>query len=211
MNLSDGDIAWLNKYLPNLLYDPQLQQISGELGFCAAFDKQTGKLEVGGTPYNRDLPTFICDAFEIRIDLLCLDRNGWPKVYETGGRYLGISDTMRIPVIDLHFYSDGSCCLGLNYAPPGKLNLEAYVYNLLIPFLYRLAYTDKFGLIAARSDLWGEYSHGDAGHLEHRFDVGIIAYARPGRNQPCPCGSGQKYKRCHLDEVESAKRLGLLR
>lgn len=24
-----------------------------------------------------------------------------------------------------------------------------------------------------------------------------IAAARPGRNDPCPCGSGQKYKRCH--------------
>jgi hypothetical protein len=21
--------------------------------------------------------------------------------------------------------------------------------------------------------------------------------ARPGRNDPCPCGSGKKYKRCH--------------
>ena len=23
--------------------------------------------------------------------------------------------------------------------------------------------------------------------------------AAPGRNEPCWCGSGQKYKRCHLD------------
>ena len=22
--------------------------------------------------------------------------------------------------------------------------------------------------------------------------------SRPGRNDPCPCGSGKKYKRCHL-------------
>jgi tetratricopeptide (TPR) repeat protein len=31
--------------------------------------------------------------------------------------------------------------------------------------------------------------------------------AKPGRNDPCPCGSGQKYKRCCLtkdQEVESA-------
>ena len=25
----------------------------------------------------------------------------------------------------------------------------------------------------------------------------VIAAAKPGRNDPCPCGSGQKYKRCH--------------
>jgi SEC-C motif-containing protein len=24
-----------------------------------------------------------------------------------------------------------------------------------------------------------------------------LAASRPGRNDPCPCGSGQKYKRCH--------------
>ena len=26
---------------------------------------------------------------------------------------------------------------------------------------------------------------------------------RPGRNDPCRCGSGKKYKRCHLDEDEA--------
>ncbi len=25
----------------------------------------------------------------------------------------------------------------------------------------------------------------------------VVSAARPGRNDPCPCGSGQKYKRCH--------------
>ena len=25
----------------------------------------------------------------------------------------------------------------------------------------------------------------------------VISGGRPGRNDPCPCGSGQKYKRCH--------------
>ena len=25
----------------------------------------------------------------------------------------------------------------------------------------------------------------------------VLAAAKPGRNDPCPCGSGQKYKRCH--------------
>ena len=28
----------------------------------------------------------------------------------------------------------------------------------------------------------------------------LLARARPGRNDPCWCGSGQKYKKCHLDE-----------
>lgn len=29
-------------------------------------------------------------------------------------------------------------------------------------------------------------------------------YAGVGRNQPCPCGSGKKFKRCHLEAVEAA-------
>jgi methionyl aminopeptidase len=28
----------------------------------------------------------------------------------------------------------------------------------------------------------------------------LLARTRPGRNDPCWCGSGQKYKKCHLDE-----------
>lgn len=33
--------------------------------------------------------------------------------------------------------------------------------------------------------------------------------ARPGRNDPCPCGSGKKYKRCCLDGDEAAGRAAL--
>lgn len=28
------------------------------------------------------------------------------------------------------------------------------------------------------------------------------AYGKTGRNEPCPCGSGKKYKHCHMREVE---------
>jgi hypothetical protein len=30
-----------------------------------------------------------------------------------------------------------------------------------------------------------------------------------GRNDPCPCGSGKKYKKCHLSEDEAAKHAEL--
>lgn len=33
-----------------------------------------------------------------------------------------------------------------------------------------------------------------------------IPFARPGRNEPCWCGSGAKYKKCHLDEDEKKGR-----
>jgi hypothetical protein len=31
--------------------------------------------------------------------------------------------------------------------------------------------------------------------------------ARPGRNEPCHCGSGRKYKQCCLDKDESEARV----
>ena len=30
--------------------------------------------------------------------------------------------------------------------------------------------------------------------------------AKPGRNDPCPCGSGNKYKKCCLAKEEAAER-----
>jgi tetratricopeptide (TPR) repeat protein len=33
--------------------------------------------------------------------------------------------------------------------------------------------------------------------------------AKPGRNDPCPCGSGNKYKKCCLAKGEAAEREGL--
>lgn len=33
--------------------------------------------------------------------------------------------------------------------------------------------------------------------------LGIRKIVQVGRNSPCPCGSGLKYKKCHLDKDES--------
>jgi preprotein translocase subunit SecA len=39
----------------------------------------------------------------------------------------------------------------------------------------------------------------DSGGVEVRGDSAADPFARAGRNDPCPCGSGKKYKRCHGD------------
>lgn len=31
-------------------------------------------------------------------------------------------------------------------------------------------------------------------------------FTEPGRNAPCPCGSGKKYKRCHLEKLTAGVR-----
>jgi len=36
----------------------------------------------------------------------------------------------------------------------------------------------------------------------------VVAKVKPGRNEPCWCGSGKKYKKCHLVADEEAERAG---
>ena len=78
--------------------------------------------------------------------------------------------------------------------------------ELVVPFFYRLAFTDLHGLAASKDNLWAEYSHGDQGLREYLSDVANIAAHGLGRNDPCSCGSGRKYKRCHLGEVDRLNR-----
>jgi preprotein translocase subunit SecA len=36
-----------------------------------------------------------------------------------------------------------------------------------------------------------------SGSSDERSTVPVKVEKRPGRNEPCPCGSGKKYKNCH--------------
>ncbi|HEX6452721.1 MAG TPA: SEC-C metal-binding domain-containing protein [Trebonia sp.] len=50
-----------------------------------------------------------------------------------------------------------------------------------------------------------EYSApSDSGGVEHRGDASVDEYAGVRRNDPCPCGSGRKFKRCHGDPRNAA-------
>ena len=31
-------------------------------------------------------------------------------------------------------------------------------------------------------------------------------FREPGRNEPCPCGSGKKFKHCHLEQLTAGVR-----
>jgi tetratricopeptide (TPR) repeat protein len=44
----------------------------------------------------------------------------------------------------------------------------------------------------------------DASALDASPDAAKERLAATGRNEPCPCGSGKKYKKCHLQEDEAA-------
>ena len=202
MKVTDSDIRWLRSDFPNLYYEATSQKILGELDFCAVYDNESGKVMIANLAAETDF--LIRDVFEVEICLNDLDVNGWPKVFEVGGKYLRIAKKCEVPIIDLHIYPDNrACCLGLKYRDSQQLCIEDFLHELVIPFFYRLSYTDKFGIDRARKDLWGEYSHGLRGEIEHFLEIMDIARHNPGRNDRCPCGSGKKYKKCHLGEVES--------
>ena len=90
-----------------------------------------------------------------------------------------------------------------------NFRIQDFFPELVIPFFYYLSYTDRYGIDASRKDLWGEYSHGDRGRLEYEAEILNIAKDNLSRNDFCTCGSGKKYKKCHMDEVEAVKRISL--
>ncbi len=47
--------------------------------------------------------------------------------------------------LDLHLFEDGACRPGMKYAVGRNRTLERLVSELVIPFFYRLSYTDRYG------------------------------------------------------------------
>lgn len=212
MKITDIDIEWLSLAFPNLLYNAGHQKIVGEMDFRACYDQDSGKVMIEMLDPDdriRSAKNFICDVFEIeiRLDAESVGSNGWPKVYETGGRYKKIAEDHNVAVEDLHIFSscEGQCCLGIKYSYDRKINLRSFCSELVIPFFYRLSYVESYGIESARRDLWKEYSHGNKGKQEHETEMLNIARGNPRRNDMCPCGSGRKYKKCCLDEVDAVE------
>ena len=202
ISLRQADLEWLAASFPDLRYDPEAGVIMGELKLRAAYDRGHERLHIGSDDATARMDSYLRDSFSIWIELNTLDQNGWPTVYEVGGRYSRIADRENVDTFDLHFYPDGACCLGLQLLADRRTTLKEFMDELVIPFFYRLSYTDIHGLLAVKGYLWAEYSHGDLGVQEYLSDVVDIARQELGRNVPCACGSGRKYKRCHLGEVK---------
>ena len=202
LSFGRAELGWLESKFPALRFEPSTRVISGNLELRAAYDGEFDRLHIGNDRSTTKMSSYLCDSFAVRMELDNLDLNGWPTVYEVGGRYTRIVERERIDVIDLHFYPNGACCLGLQALADRRTSLREFMDELVVPFFYRLSFTDRHGIVAARQDLWAEYSHGDDGLREYIADIANIARRGLGRNEPCACGSGRKYKQCHLDEVD---------
>ena len=79
--------------------------------------------------------------------------------------------------------------IGLEILDSGEGGGEAWV-----EFEARWLAGDRAGALRERSRFLredGQWRYADGEALEPRF-----ASCKPGRNSPCPCGSGRKFKRC---------------
>ena len=195
IKMSEDDVEALRQAYPELEYDASINRISGALNIFARFNKRAG-LQIENRPVTESRKGGINDKLSITILLDYKRRigNPWPIVIEQDRRIQRIMAKHRITDIrDMHVYPGSEpnvCCLGVDMVSSPPTNIVDFINTRVIPFFYRVAYVDRYGLQAARNDLWPEYSH-ERGHQEYLRDI-----LKTPRNQACPCGSGRKFKRC---------------
>ncbi|SRR5579875_500140 len=140
-----------------------------------------------------------------------------PRVYDVAQRFPHEADR--------HFYPDGQLCLWL----PPESRWDKQDPDGLCRFLEEVAVflDQQLTCDALGGQKWPgkQRSHGDRGYIEFIPEclggnerlldaLGPTLANRSGiqRNSPCPCGSGKKYKRCHLDVVqEIGQKIGWTR
>ena len=74
-----------------------------------------------------------------------------------------------------------------------SINLEKLYYNMLYAkadWLYSLPQWDSILTVEKRKEIKKEYNESRIVKNENKV----------GRNDPCPCGSGKKYKKCCIDK-----------
>ena len=212
--VSNQDLELLRQEQPGLSYDAETNTIRGSLKFSEEYDPEDGLLkQVSGSACNNP-SMLIRPAFdiEIRLNFQPSQYNPWPDVIETAGRIQQIMEKRKIDnKADMHcfpFYPENRCCLGFKVYSDDKIEITKFIREMVIPFFYRVAYVERHGLQAARTDLWGEYPHA-LEKAEREYIGGLRNMNEIGRNARCACGSGKKYKNCHLAEVDAARRLGV--
>ncbi|HZO71030.1 MAG TPA: SEC-C domain-containing protein [Ktedonobacteraceae bacterium] len=140
-----------------------------------------------------------------------------PRVYDAGQRFPHVADR--------HFYPDGQCCLWL--PPESRWNGKDPDGLCLLLEEVAVFLDQQLTYEAMGKGQWPgrQRSHRDAGYIEFILellgsDQRLLEALAPTlanrsgveRNASCPCGSGIKYKRCHLRVVEEiGRRVGWIR
>ena len=179
-------------------------------GLRHRFDAYSGRAWLEGTMTLRTasrVPT----RFSVRVEFPGDYPNREPRIYETAGRF------PRDP--DRHVLPDGLCCLWLRPEskwdakdPDGLLRLLDEAILFFERQLIQEMYPDEPWPGGERGHGLQGYAEyvsellGDDGRLLSRLTQVLSGADSVGRNIPCPCGSGTKYKKCCLTRVGEIKR-----
>lgn len=153
------------------------------------------------------------DRYEVSIRFPKSYPKCFPKVIET---------SKKIPREDFrHVNPDQTLCFAVE--PEEKaiskngISFKYFLDKVLVPHLARETFREING---AYPD--GEYAHGNSGIWQFYesalettdrkliiSELEEIIYSKwQGRNEPCNCGSGQKFKRCHLEKWNTIMKSG---
>lgn len=104
----------------------------------------------------------------------------------------GIKESLNKDLEDLDSYEeDSQVLLDINY--------EKLLYNMhqaKAQWLYNLEEWDKIFSKEKQKEIEDQYHYGRT----------VVKGPKIGRNEPCPCGSGKKYKNCHGKRNSQALR-----
>lgn len=172
-------------------------------------DDATGRASLDGTITLVAEGCGVPTTLAVRVELPRAYPEIEPRAYDAGGAFPHVPDR--------HFYPDGQCCVWL----PPESRWDGDDPNGLHAFLDEVAVFFDRQLVCDATGVWpgAARGHGFWGYVELVQDLlagddalvaalapvfaGAVA---PGRNDPCPCRQGRKYKKCHLSVVESIVR-----
>lgn len=118
---------------------------------------------------------------------------------------------------DNHIDKKGLCCVDIDHKllvrSKHSLTIQAFLVEWAYPYFANQLYKLKENKYAG-----GEYAHRFAGVRQFYYEelkldeTGainminvILTKTNDGRNDPCPCGSGTKLKKCHWDAFDFLK------
>lgn len=153
------------------------------------------------------------DDYDIIIESTPFFSKGFPKLFETSGKFPKTGEW--------HVFMDGSCCTAVKQkeilATRNGITIFRYLDEFALPYLANQTHRKETGNYAN-----GEYRHNTEGELQYFVELFrtehpmilkdclqlAMNYRDYSKNQVCFCGSGEKYKSCHLKSIEKAKLLG---
>ncbi len=187
--LTEQDSREINFNYPILNCSKKRGVIWGTLELSCWYDSERNELI-----YSELGPNHIKDSYEVRIEFNEKDSFGFPQVYEDSEIIKNFALSEGITLEDFHINKDDadSCCLGI-FPEYRWSSASAFIHDKVIPFFYWQSYRRIYG-----KEPWKGYSHGPSGLLEAMCLPPNESPKGYNRNKPCPCGSGQKYKKCCL-------------